>query len=256
MTLTSILVALAVLAGLTFAYLSSLKQEEDLSATIGTVSISGSDVTFAPSIYDPRIEDDKIVTAANKLDGETEGELRNLNPGDLIPASFKVINEGTKSVVSKSYAYIIFDGDDYANNIELAEKFANSLKIYSNSAGTNEVSVTKGIYTLRTTTGTVEQECLALRFDVTSFDAKGGQTGVDALDGSQEKDASPESTLENGKPTITHRFWIKFAQDANMADLQGKSFSVKTFTKAIQYRNTSNSDLDDIMDDSSIFIPD
>jgi hypothetical protein len=232
LTLSSTAVAAAALFGIVYAYFSTQTDPQSATGTVGTVSLSDVQIKFDPS--ETHSED----LADNVIDAET-GELKNLNPGDIIPVKFDVENMGTKSVFSKTYIYLVFD-----NNGEGYSRYSNFIDCVTvKDADGNVVppeSIVRGTYLIG------ETWYPALRFEAQDYS---GNESFDVLNGTGDN-AEIEQGIEVNK--VTHTFKIDFSLDANV-HTQNESMSVKTFTRALQYRNTADDDIDDLMDDSSFF---
>lgn len=232
LTLSSTAVAGAALFGLVYAYFATQTDPSAAKTTVGTVSLSDVQIKFDPS--ETHSED----LADNVIDAET-GELKNLNPGDIIPVKFDVENVGTKSIVSKSYIYLVFD-----NNGEGYAQYSNFIDCVTvkdaNGRAIPESAIVRGEYKIGDTWYP------ALRFEALDYS---GDESFDVLNGTGTN-AETEQGIEATK--VTHTFKIDFSLDANV-HTQNESMSVKTFTRALQYRNTGEDDIDDLMDDSSFF---
>lgn len=223
------------LLGGSFAFLHTQDTGNKVSTQIGTVSMGNLAVEIS----------NKSETTSDELNDikiDENGNLTNLNPGDIVPIDFTVTNSGSKSVIEKSYVYLIFDNNqatgtptdkvygDYSNFIDMVSVL--------NDKG-NAVEVTTGTYKLGD-----NASFKAIRFEVPENGTILNGFGPNA---EKEQDVTSNSA--------THTFKVKFGIDANV-HTQNQSMKVKIYTQSIQYRNTEDSDLTALMDDSAVFTPD
>jgi len=233
LTLSSTAVAVAAIGGLVFAYFSSQTDPNSDSATVGTVSLKDVEIHLSDS------ETQTAPLLDTVVDTET-GNLTNLNPGDIIPVEFAVENTGNKSIVSKTYVYLVFDNDgkgyaEYSNFVDCVSV------LDSDNNPIDPESITSGMFKIG------EDLFPAIRFEVLDYS---GNDNYDVLNGTGEN-AEEEDGID--AISATHTFKIKFSLDANV-HTQNESMKVKTFTKALQYRNTSDESLEELMDDSAFFL--
>ena len=235
---------LAALATGALAIFSAEKKVDAQDVKFGSVDIKDVTISFEKSAdTSTQVPTDNIIDAF--------GNLTNLNPGDSIPFSFTVENDGTKSVQEGTFVYIVFDnkldgatpaqGTNYfddAANYGPYSNFIESIQVLDEDGLTYEV--TEGAYTDPVTKVTYR----ALRI----------KSNLETLSGvNVENGAEPELEVDvYGDPiptSHTHKFTINFALNANVHTM-GQSLSVRTHTEVLQYRNTASSDLRDMLNAS------
>lgn len=223
------------LLGGSFAFLHSQKSVAPVSAQMGTVGMEDLVINIS----------DKSETTSDSLNDiylDSNGNLKNLNPGDIIPIDFTVTNDGNKSVIEKSYVYLIFNNGqtsgsptdnvygDYSNFIDMVSVLDEKGE---------KVNVTSGVYKVGD-----NASFKALRFEIPENGTILNGTGANA-----------ETETGVTSSSATHKFKVKFGVDANV-HTQNQSMQIKIFTQAMQYRNTGNNDMSSLMDDSAVFTPD
>lgn len=226
------------LLGSSLAYLNA-KQDVKLEMHTGNVGIDNVEITYPQKAENSSDE-------LNDLKVDENGNLINLNPGDIVPIEFTINNNGNKSILERSYVYIIFNNNSSADkgnanhttgdNYGKYSNFIDMISVTNADTAHSAITVTKGTY--QDENG---NQYKALRFSCPETNTILNGTGLNA---EEEENALGASA--------THKFNINFGVRANV-HTQQQSMQIKVFTKAIQYRNSTDQDLNELLDDSSFF---
>ncbi len=229
------------LLGGSLAYLNA-KKDVKLEMHTGNVGIDNVEITYPQKAENSSNE-------LNDLNVDKDGNLINLNPGDIVPIEFTVNNNGNKSILERSYVYIIFNNkssDDKGNvnhasgdNYGKYSNFIDMISVTHADKNHTAIDVTKGTY--KDENGNTYK---ALRFSCPDSNSI-----LDGVGNNAEQEAGSLGT------SATHKFNINFGIRANV-HTQQQSMQIKVFTKAIQYRNSADQDLEELLNDSSFFTAD
>ena len=233
--LSGCLCATAMLTAGAFAFLSSsvTKTEE---AKVGTFDVS-SELTISS-------------------DGTSIGKtMTQFTPGDVANINLHVSNNGNKSLATKSYIYILWDNDDF-------NKWSNhkdSIYVYGGYFATSKIKESM----LNKEHPSPEIECQYLEnvsYDNEEYSGYLFETPKVVLDGSKyvsdderEEDFSGQtpqpfewdSASNQVRFSGTYKYKFGFSNYANV-HTEGKPFKIVSITKAIQNRNTNESDWETI----------
>ena len=220
-------VSVAVFLGAAFAYMSTNnKPIKTLSTSVNNISIS-----------EVKISTDKSNNQNYDNIINKDGSIQNLNPGDVVPLKYSITNNGNIAVQVNSYVYLIFDNNKKIvsqNSTDLREKY------YGNQSNLiDSVSLWQNNTKLSCTEGYFKQGneiYYARRYEILP--------AAFTLNGKSEDIGSPQK--------IDIDFDAKFDLHAN-SNTMNQGFRVKTFTNTIQYKNTSEEDLNKLMSEEKSF---
>lgn len=179
--------------------------------------------------------------------GNIGKNLEKMNPGDVHDINLFVSNEGNKSLATKSYVYVLWDDNDF-------NKWSNhkdSIYVY---LGNYQTSAIEEAMLAKDNSEAVDCEYVEdVDYDGKKYCGYFFETPTLTLDGStgpdQELDFSgptPQNfEWSNHSTSGTWKYKFGFSNYANV-HTEGKNFKVVSITKAIQYRNTNNSDWETI----------
>lgn len=231
----------------TLSVLTASKEVQPAAVTLGTVDISA----------DP-LQLQRAQTAANMISENKEAakgsNIQNINPGDRLPLTLTIHNDGSKSVLTRSYLYVMFDDPAMMADYHLLVKdkegwygpknqlveITDGTKIVTNPGTAKEaltnVAVATGSYTI----GGVTKR--ARRYEFRYL--------LNGYKGAAETEAigrfGTNGTKNTARKSFDHTYELYF-QVKSMApySTMNKGIQFHALTTAVQYRNTSDKDLDD-----------
>ena len=220
-------ISVAVFFGAAFAYMStSNKPVDTLNAGVNNIAIS-----------EVKISADKLNNHNYDNIINKDGSVQNLNPGDVVPLKYNITNNGDVAVQGNSYVYLIFD-----NNKTVVSQTDTDLKAkyYGDQSNLiDSVSLWRNNTELTYTEGEFKQgneTYYARRYEISP--------SAFMLNGKSEDIGSPQK--------IDIDFDVKFDSHAN-SNTMNQGFRFKTFTNTIQYKNTSEEDLNKLMSEEKSF---
>lgn len=179
--------------------------------------------------------------------GNIGKNLEKMNPGDVHDIGLFVSNEGNKSLATKSYIYVLWDDDDFNKWSNHKDSIYVYLGNYSTSAIERDMLA-------KDRSNAVDCEYVEnVDYDGEKYSGYFFETPTLTLNGS----SGPDQELDFSGQTPQNFDWSNYANSgtwkykfgfSNYANVhtEGKNFKVVSITKAIQYRNTNDSDWETI----------